>query len=54
MLDDTLVIWGGELGRTPMGENRKTVGRDHHIEAFTHFTLSDNLHTSLQQKQKVS
>jgi hypothetical protein len=35
MLEDTLVIWGGEFGRTPMGENRKTVGRDHHIEAFT-------------------
>lgn len=35
MLDDTLVIWGGEFGRTPMGENRKTVGRDHHIDAFT-------------------
>jgi hypothetical protein len=35
LLEDTLVIWGGEFGRTPMGENRKTVGRDHHIEAFT-------------------
>jgi len=35
MLDDTLVIWGGEFGRTPMGENRKTTGRDHHIDAFT-------------------
>ena len=35
MLDDTLVIWGGEFGRTPMGEIRKTVGRDHHIDAFT-------------------
>ena len=35
MLDDTLVIWGGEFGRTPMGENRKTTGRNHHIDAFT-------------------
>jgi hypothetical protein len=35
MLDDTLVVWGGEFGRTPMGEVRKTVGRDHHIDAFT-------------------
>ena len=35
MLEDTLVVWGGEFGRTPMGENRKTVGRDHHIDAFT-------------------
>jgi hypothetical protein len=35
MLDETLVIWGGEFGRTPMGERRVTVGRNHHIEAFT-------------------
>ncbi len=35
LLDDTLVIWGGEFGRTPMGENRDTIGRDHHIDAFT-------------------
>jgi len=36
MLDDTLVIWGGEFGRTPMGEVRETqVGRNHHIDAYT-------------------
>ena len=35
LLDETLVIWGGEFGRTPMGEVRKTIGRDHHIDAFT-------------------
>lgn len=35
LLDDTLVIWGGEFGRTPMGENRSTTGRNHHIDAFT-------------------
>jgi hypothetical protein len=35
LLDDTLVIWGGEFGRTPMGEVRATLGRDHHIDAFT-------------------
>jgi uncharacterized protein (DUF1501 family) len=35
MLNDTLVIWGGEFGRTPMGENRDTTGRNHHIDAFT-------------------
>ncbi len=35
MLEDTLVVWGGEFGRTPMGEVRKTIGRDHHIDAFT-------------------
>jgi hypothetical protein len=35
LLEETLVIWGGEFGRTPMGEVRDTVGRNHHIEAFT-------------------
>lgn len=35
LLDDTLVIWGGEFGRTPMGEVRENTGRDHHIDAFT-------------------
>ncbi|MFN5975753.1 MAG: DUF1501 domain-containing protein [Planctomyces sp.] len=35
LLEDTLVIWGGEFGRTPMGEPRETTGRDHHIDAFT-------------------
>jgi hypothetical protein len=35
LLDDTLVIWGGEFGRTPMGESRETIGRDHHIDAYT-------------------
>ena len=38
LLKDTLVIWGGEFGRTPMGQKGpKTVvpGRNHHIDAFT-------------------
>lgn len=35
LLEDTLVIWGGEFGRTPMGEVRDTVGRNHHIECST-------------------
>jgi hypothetical protein len=35
LLDETLVIWGGEFGRTPMGEVRESTGRNHHIEAFT-------------------
>lgn len=35
LLDETLVVWGGEFGRTPMGENRDFTGRDHHIDAFT-------------------
>ena len=37
LLDETLVIWGGEFGRTPMNEGRDTkfLGRDHHPRAFT-------------------
>ncbi|WP_406699810.1 DUF1501 domain-containing protein [Singulisphaera sp. Ch08] len=35
LLDDTLVMWGGEFGRTPMGEPREFVGRNHHIDAAT-------------------
>ncbi|MBX2816176.1 MAG: DUF1501 domain-containing protein [Saprospiraceae bacterium] len=40
LFDDTLIVWGGEFGRTPMMENRSGtdnpfIGRDHHTEAFT-------------------
>jgi len=37
LLDSTLVIWGGEFGRTPMsqGNKGKTAGRDHHIKGFS-------------------
>jgi hypothetical protein len=38
LLDSTLVIWGGEFGRTPMNEGRnnsKFLGRDHHPRAFS-------------------
>jgi len=40
LLEETLVVWGGEFGRTPMQENREGKkmpfkGRDHHTEAFT-------------------
>jgi len=35
LLEDTIVIWGGEFGRTPMGEVRQNTGRNHHIDAFT-------------------
>ena len=34
LLEDTLVIWGGEFGRTPMGEIQELPGRNHHIENF--------------------
>ena len=35
LLEDTIVIWGGEFGRTPQGEPRDMLGRDHHIEAYS-------------------
>lgn len=40
LLEETLVVWGGEFGRTPMQENRQGItnpffGRDHHGDAFT-------------------
>jgi hypothetical protein len=40
LLDETLVVWGGEFGRTPMAENRggvdkRVYGRDHNPQAFT-------------------
>jgi hypothetical protein len=36
LLDDTLVVWGGEFGRTPVAQiSGKTFGRDHHPHAFT-------------------
>ncbi|MGA1368709.1 MAG: DUF1501 domain-containing protein [Blastocatellia bacterium] len=40
LLDETLVIWGGEFGRTPVNEARggsKLFGRDHHPRAFTYW-----------------
>ncbi|MBK95714.1 MAG: sulfatase [Planctomycetaceae bacterium] len=38
MLKDTLVIFGGEFGRTPMAQtNKGPVGRDHHMRAFSMF-----------------
>jgi hypothetical protein len=35
LLEDTLVVWGGEFGRTPMVEGGGNDGRDHHPNAFT-------------------
>jgi uncharacterized protein (DUF1501 family) len=37
LLDDTLILWGGEFGRTPMsqGGEPKSAGRDHHIKSFS-------------------
>jgi arylsulfatase A-like enzyme len=39
LLDDTLVVWGGEFGRTPMVESNpalgRSQGRDHHPQAYS-------------------
>jgi uncharacterized protein (DUF1501 family) len=39
LLDDTIIVWGGEFGRTPMVESdpeaNRALGRDHHNKAFT-------------------
>lgn len=40
MLDDTLILWGGEFGRTPMGQG---TGRDHHILAFSVFVAGGGI-----------
>lgn len=35
MLKDTLVVWGGEFGRTPMFQGKGGAGRDHHMKGFS-------------------
>ena len=48
LLDETLVVWGSEFGRTPLGENRggareANTGRDHHPFAFSMFMAGGGL-----------
>jgi uncharacterized protein DUF1501 len=47
LLDRTLVIWGGEFGRTPMGEVREKgkIGRNHHIDAYSIFMAGGGVKT---------
>jgi uncharacterized protein (DUF1501 family) len=51
MLDDTLVIWGGEFGRTPMVETNtalgRSQGRDHHPQAYTMWMAGGGLKRGL-------
>ena len=35
LLEDTLIVWGGEFGRTPMSQVKGGKGRDHHIKGFS-------------------
>lgn len=45
LLDRTLVIWGGEFGRTPMGEilQKGKTGRNHHIDAYSMFVAGGGI-----------
>ena len=47
LLEDTLVIWGGEFGRTPVGQKSLNagVGRDHQISAFTMWLAGGGIRT---------
>ena len=48
MLEDTLVIWGGEFGRTPMAQKDKGgPGRDHHIKGFSMFLCGGGIKRGL-------
>jgi hypothetical protein len=51
LLDDTLVIWGGEFGRTPMIESNaalgRSLGRDHHPQAFSMWMAGGGLRKGL-------
>ena len=47
LLDETLVVWGGEFGRTPMGEVRENVGRNHHIDAATMWMAGGGIKSGL-------
>jgi uncharacterized protein (DUF1501 family) len=52
LLDDTLVIWGGEFGRTPMVEASAALGRsngrDHHPQAFTMWLAGGGIKAGIQ------
>ncbi|MEZ5354916.1 MAG: DUF1501 domain-containing protein [Bryobacteraceae bacterium] len=50
LLDRTLLIWGGEFGRTPMGEVRDAgkIGRNHHIDAYTVFMTGGGIHHGIE------
>ncbi len=47
LLDDTIVLWGGEFGRTPMVQGGGNDGRDHHPNAFTYWMAGGGLRPGL-------
>jgi hypothetical protein len=48
LLDETIVLWGGEFGRTPMVQGGGTDGRDHHPNAFTMWMAGGGIKPGLQ------
>lgn len=48
MLDETLVVWGGEFGRTPMAQGD---GRDHHIKGFSMFLCGGGIKPGISRGQ---
>ena len=62
MLNDTLVVWGGEFGRTPMFQGKGGAGRDHHVKGFSMWMagggikgrcrLRRNRRTGLQRRER--
>ncbi|MFV1996251.1 MAG: DUF1501 domain-containing protein, partial [Verrucomicrobiales bacterium] len=55
MLEDTLVVWGGEFGRTPMVEASaalaRSLGRDHHPQAFSMWLAGGGIKPGVQHGQ---
>ena len=51
LLEDTLVVWGGEFGRTPMVETNpalgRSLGRDHHPQAYTVWMAGGGIRSGL-------
>ncbi len=47
LLDDTIVLWGGEFGRTPMVQGGSNDGRDHHPNAFTYWLAGGGIKPGL-------
>jgi hypothetical protein len=47
LLDDTIVLWGGEFGRTPMVQGGGNDGRDHHPNAFTYWMAGGGIKPGL-------
>ncbi len=52
LLDDTLVVWGGEFGRTPMVQGGGNDGRDHHPNAFSMWMAGGGIKPGVSLRRK--